>query len=235
MQHPDPDRLALAALPSEPPDPAVTQHLRQCRLCRDHVAALRRTVDLARDGSPDAAGEIPPERVWDSIAAQIDTPATPSPRRPAPPRSLRVRYRATALVGALALLIGLLAGSLITLPRTSAPVVVATTQLAQVPADDGAGGAGTAIMTSDGRLEITLADTGPLPAGSYLEVWLTDDTLADTVALGTVRIDDGIAHAVLTMPTGLPDEHLNTIDVSLQPLAGNAGHSGRSIVRGTMP
>jgi Anti-sigma-K factor rskA len=64
--HPDPELLALAALPAEPTDLGVAGHLQSCRQCRAHVDGLRRTVELARgDG-----GEVlpaPPPRVWQSI------------------------------------------------------------------------------------------------------------------------------------------------------------------------
>ena len=48
--HPDPEDLTLAALPAEPPDPAVAAHLAECATCRARVDELTRTVALARDG-----------------------------------------------------------------------------------------------------------------------------------------------------------------------------------------
>jgi hypothetical protein len=44
LPHPDPERLALAALPAEPHDPALAAHLRSCARCRAEVDDLRRTV-----------------------------------------------------------------------------------------------------------------------------------------------------------------------------------------------
>ncbi|WP_256438611.1 hypothetical protein [Pseudonocardia sp. H11422] len=36
----------MAALPAEETGPEVSEHLATCSLCREHVRALRRTVDL---------------------------------------------------------------------------------------------------------------------------------------------------------------------------------------------
>ena len=57
--HPDPEDLALAALPAEPSDPAVEAHLAECATCRAHVDELTRTVALAQEG----AGGVGEERV----------------------------------------------------------------------------------------------------------------------------------------------------------------------------
>jgi hypothetical protein len=81
--HPDPDRLVLAALPAEPSDPEVAEHLATCTSCRTHVAALQHTVDLARSEHPEV--RPPPARVWQAIADEIgDLPAEPEPRRDRP-------------------------------------------------------------------------------------------------------------------------------------------------------
>ena len=44
-QHPDPERLALAALPAEPQDPEIEAHLAGCTECRGRLTALQRTVE----------------------------------------------------------------------------------------------------------------------------------------------------------------------------------------------
>lgn len=110
--HPDPERLALAALPAEPDDPAVVAHLRGCLRCRVEVDDLRRTVDLVREGGVGDALPAPPDRVWQGIAAELGLPGerngqpggahrrvdlpdgpggarTNGTRSPAEPRSLR--------------------------------------------------------------------------------------------------------------------------------------------------
>lgn len=137
VAHPDPDRLALAALPAEPPDPELAAHLADCAPCRDRVAQLRRTVQLARSGQATAAETGgPPPRVWQAIAdeltdagelpaagnADVPPPAAPAgnadvpppappagsaPDAPPPPRAARRRRLGVPVAAGLA---GLAAG-----------------------------------------------------------------------------------------------------------------------------
>jgi hypothetical protein len=82
VPHPDPDRLALSALPAEPDDPAVVEHLNDCARCRAEVDDLRRVVELAREGgeSRTPGGGLgdalpqPPDRVWQGIVAELGLP-----------------------------------------------------------------------------------------------------------------------------------------------------------------
>ena len=73
VAHPDPDRLVLAALPAEPHDPEIAEHLAGCASCRAHIAALRHTVDLARTEHTEIT--TPPARVWQAIADELGEPA----------------------------------------------------------------------------------------------------------------------------------------------------------------
>jgi Anti-sigma-K factor rskA len=75
VAHPDPDRLVLAALPAEPHDPEMAEHLAGCASCRAHIAALRHTVDLARIEHTEIA--TPPARVWQAIADELGESAVP--------------------------------------------------------------------------------------------------------------------------------------------------------------
>lgn len=73
MWHPDPDQLALAALPAEDTGPRVAEHLASCPPCRGQVGSLRRTVELAGEhGDAVDDGPGPPEPVWQAIS---DEPA----------------------------------------------------------------------------------------------------------------------------------------------------------------
>jgi hypothetical protein len=99
MPHPDAERLALAALPAEPRDPLLAEHINGCEQCREHVTGLRRTVDLARTGHANRAA--PPPRVWQAIIDELEDlgepnlpanadpaapdPASGGPDRPGPP------------------------------------------------------------------------------------------------------------------------------------------------------
>ncbi|MFC5061927.1 anti-sigma factor domain-containing protein [Actinomycetospora atypica] len=72
MPHPTRDQLTAAALPGEPTDEVVTAHLAGCPACAAEVAALGRTVGLARDGLALAGEPPPPPAVWSGILAQLD-------------------------------------------------------------------------------------------------------------------------------------------------------------------
>lgn len=77
MPHPEPDELALAALPAEPLPPDVAGHLEDCARCRAEVDVLRRTVDLGRTG--EAMSAAPPPRVWEGIVAELGPELGPGP------------------------------------------------------------------------------------------------------------------------------------------------------------
>ena len=107
--HPSPDQLALAALPAEPVEPDVAAHLHTCRTCRAKVAALRHTVDIARDGTTDPATDPePPPRVWHAITAELDDEldGAPPPLPSARWRRLLVPVTATAASLAAGLILG---------------------------------------------------------------------------------------------------------------------------------
>ncbi|WFG44950.1 anti-sigma factor domain-containing protein [Pseudonocardia alni] len=236
MRHPDPDRLALAALPSEPEDPEIAGHLRGCGPCRRHVESLRRTVRLARDGSPDAASEVPPERVWDAIAAEIGTEGA-GPRAvtgpAAPPHRRRARLAvAVAVAAAVGLLAGGVAGAALT--RPAADEVVASAPFSSAP-DGATPVTGTVSMTEDGVMRVEIPGIAPAPAGSYYEVWLGDATMTEVVGVGGLRTDEDGAHGTLTLPTGVPDGRFGMVDVSVQPLGGDGSHSGLSVLRARLP
>jgi predicted anti-sigma-YlaC factor YlaD len=83
--HPDPDDLALAALPAESPDPKVVAHLAECPTCRGRVAELAHTVALAKEGAVDADEQAAPEHVWAAIEAELGASRAPQTERVACP------------------------------------------------------------------------------------------------------------------------------------------------------
>jgi Anti-sigma-K factor rskA len=87
--HPDPELLALAALPAQPADPEVSAHLGVCSVCRTHVDELRHTVQLARDEVSAGPLPTPPPRVWravlDELALDEVPDDAPGSHRPAAP------------------------------------------------------------------------------------------------------------------------------------------------------
>lgn len=237
MSHPDPDLLALAALPAEPTDPHVTEHLQACGACRSHVASLRHTVELAQAGNAEPFDEPdrPPDRVWASISTELrldeDTDAEPTP---ATPRRARPSRRRLAAVAVAAALIGLLAGVGVTTLADAPPAGRVVAQLTPVDAAD-PGATGTVEMADRGgptTMTVTLDGVTDTAGADYLEVWLADPTGTRLVAIGALTADGSSYRGEFTTPTDLPTRSYPTIDVSAEKWDGNPGHSRISLLRG---
>ncbi len=229
MQHPSPDELTLAALPAEPVAPAVAAHLAVCPVCRTEVASLRRTVDLARTDPALEPG--PPPRVWQAVLAEVARgPDSPVRRRPAWRR---------ALVPVATVAAGLVAGLAVAVTASLPPPP--PEPLAQIPlaplATDGPPVSGTAsVVAADGARDVVVEVDGAAgpPAGGYLEAWLMSPDATRLYSLGALtREPDGTRYrATVRLPPDLPLATYNTVDVSAEPLDGDPGHSGRSLLRG---
>lgn len=234
MEHPDPDLLALAALPAERRDTEVEAHLVVCRLCRGHVDALRRTVDLALNSddalrSTTPGDDAPPDRVWRAITEELGTvPERRVTRRPA--------WRRFALPVAAAV-IGVAAGLGIGVAVDAQPAAgSAVARLAPVTSVD-QGGSGTVDMvTGDGRRQmvIELAGITDVAGGDFLEAWLMDPTGTRLVALGSLAQDGTTFRGSFTVPADLPTTEFDTVDISAEKWDGNPGHSRISLLRGSV-
>jgi hypothetical protein len=246
--HPDPDQLTLAALPAEPPDPRVTAHLGECRLCHGQVESLRRTVELAQEGAAavdDDAG--PPERVWRAITDELalgGRPADPGPPVAVLPPARGTRWWRRTAVPVAAAVLGVLAGTAIGYAVSGAadpqpPPGAVVAQLGPVgPLDPG--GTGQVLMVSDGpeeRMQVVLSGVDDLAGGDYLQVWLLDPVDARLVALGgltPVPGEAGTYRGTFTVPPGLPLARYGTVDVSVERWDGDPGHSQLSVLRGAL-
>ena len=231
MWHPDPDQLALAALPAEAHDPDVDAHLAECPLCRGHVESLRRTVDLAVAGAADGSeyGD-PPDRVWAAITGELDIPAAVVPRRPTPWwRRAAVPVAASLVALAAGLGIGYVAGDA---PPRARPVA------ALAPVDDGGPGTtGTAEMAEDRGLPVMIVrvEGVTLPADAdYLEAWLMDSTGTRLVSLGALAWNGAEYRGEFSVPPDLPTAEFGVLDVSAERWDGDAGHSRASLLRGPL-
>jgi hypothetical protein len=80
--HVDRELLTLLALGESADDPTST-HLADCAACRAELDSLRTVVGLGREAPQEAESELPPERVWDAIAAEIHA-GTPNTAVPGP-------------------------------------------------------------------------------------------------------------------------------------------------------
>lgn len=232
MEHPDPDLLALAALPAERRDADVDAHLARCPLCRGHVESLRRTVDLALDSGGTVGGpDAPPDRVWQAISDQItDRPV--APRRPAW-RRFAVPVAATVVGAVVGVAAGIGIGAGLATPRPASTVVA---QLAPVTAADPAGHGTVDMRTTDGRRQmvIEIADVPDIGGADFLEAWLMDPTGARLVSLGSLAQDGSTFHGTFTVPANLPMGEFDTVDISAEKWDGDPGHSRISLLRGTV-
>ncbi|MCO8275082.1 anti-sigma factor [Actinoplanes sp. TRM 88003] len=215
MQHLDPDRLVLLAL-SEPPGPDESDHLTTCAACRHELADLRDVAGLGAETQDVRDLPAPPEHIWRAIAADIE--------QEQPARRSRPRWLIPVLAAAVAIVAGV-AGTVLV---NRAPVTARATlaPLATVPA----GAGGSARVHSDGRMQVDVRNL-PLTTGFH-EVWLIDpDDLTRMVAIGSLT---GNRDSVLAVPPGTDLRRYRLVDVSDEPHDGDATHSGRSLLRGTL-
>jgi anti-sigma factor RsiW len=237
--HPDPDELALAALPAEQRDAEVAAHLDACPLCRGHVDSLRRTVDLALASGGDslAATDIghdaPPDRVWRAITQELAA-VEPAPRHRRP----QAGWRRFALPVAAAV-IGVAAGVGIGVAiATPAGVAAGTTvaRLAPVTGLDPAGTGTVRMVTSDGssRMVVRLDGVTDLAGADFLEAWLMDGAGRKLLALGSLSRVGATYEGTFTVPADLPTGEFDTVDISAERWDGNPDHSRVSLLRGPL-
>ncbi len=257
--HPDREDLALAALPAEPRDPAVVAHLAECPACRDHVATLARTVALAQEGAADVDGQAAPARVWAAIAAELgpelggdggtgglpgDRATPPTGGRPArgqEPRRSGRRWRGP-LVAAAAALVALVIGVGVGIGigggngGGAPPPSTVVAQLRPVGAGDPAGSGTLTTVEQAGVRTMVVHLTGvtDTAGADYLEAWLMNQAGTQIVALGALTPDGDGYQGSFTVPANLPMAELDVVDISAERYDGNAGHSGVSILRGTV-
>ena len=244
-----PEQLALAAL-REPLPADDAAHLADCPQCQAEVASLQRGVDalavpeFATAGAPLA----PPPQVWDAIAAATGvsvSPSTSSSTAPAlasvpsgpeptePPsednvRELRPRRGPRLLLAAAAVAVVAAGAGAIALNRDD-EVTLASTPLEPLAATEATGTA-TVVEGEDGsrwlRIELEAPDTD----GAYYEAWLADESAVGMVGMGSVRPGT----TSLPVPEDLDLAEWPTVEISVEPLDGDPGHSGTSLVRGAL-
>lgn len=251
MWHPDPDQLALAALPAERRDTAVDAHLDACRLCSSHVASLRRTVDLALAsggdsfdsadilGHPDDPDpDAPPDRVWRAITRELSGSESPVAPRPSAARRSRPAWRRLALPVAAAVVgvaAGIGLGLTIAVPAGSAGGTTVA-RLAPVTGLDPTGTGTVEMVSTDGRsrMVVRLDGVTDLAGADFLEAWLMDPAGRKLLALGSLTRDGNGFQGTFTVPANLPTSEFDTVDVSAEKWDGNPDHSRVSLLRGSL-
>ena len=257
MQHCTPEQLSLAAL-REPLPAADAAHLESCAQCREELASLRRAVDLLavpQLASPGAA-VLPPPNVWAGIAAATGVttapraealaaaaPPPPAAAPPAPPAAapepapaavvpLRTRRSRLLLAAAASLVVGVGIGAGAVALGTGGDDGLAVAAAALEPlGDSDASGEARVVERDDGTLVLEVDLTATDPQDGFYEVWLLDEAVEDLVSLGVVR---GGGEVALTLPSTIDLGEYPVVDVSVEPLDGDPGHSGFSVARGTL-
>ncbi|GAA0586971.1 hypothetical protein GCM10010172_85050 [Paractinoplanes ferrugineus] len=236
MRHLDPDRLVLLALSEEQQEWSESDHLRQCAACRHEMGALRDVADIGSQVQDLRDLPPPPEHLWRAIEA--DAGLRPQPVTPvAPvieltaPRRARPRWLVPVLSAAAAAVVAV-AGTIAVgrfADRAPAERVTARATLAPLAAVPATAGGDVRVL-ADGKVRIDVRNL-PLTTGFH-EVWLIDpDDTTKMVALGNLPARDD---AVLPVPPGTDLNLYRLVDVSDEPHDGDATHSGRSLLRGTL-
>ena len=222
--------------PARAPDPDATPPrgtVRPSPPPRPVESTASRTAEMLAEVAPAA-----PRRPEPQVAPPVvdDAPPRP-PRAPRPPRRPGASGTAVFLVAAASLAIGVAAGYAV--DRLSSDQgatpddrqqVVASTTLDGLPAAPSAGGKAEVVQTGNGRrLEVDVSRLGS--ATGFYEVWLIDREVKRMVPVGILRGDRG----EFVLPEGVDLEDYPVVDVSEEPLDGNPGHSGVSVLRGTIP
>ena len=181
----------------------------------------------------------PPDQVWQGIESAVG--AAGEPPASVVPLDSRRRTLRRVFMGVAAAAVAAVVGVVAFVSLGDDDEVLATATLAHDPLSfDSLGAtaaAGASLVSEDGRLTIALvAATLPSPgADADLEVWLIqpDDqgNVADLVSLGVVSPTD--PESLDVPPTHDPAVFF-VVDISVEPRDGDAGHSGRSILRGEL-
>lgn len=251
-----PDDVALVDLVTgQPVTPQVAAHVATCPRCADELAVLREVLGLVRDPEPEL---LPvPQRVWDAVAAGLDAPhpalddrdgrAHRTDRRGgrggegtasdelSGRRRDRTRRRVAVgwVVGAAAagLVLGGAGAHLLDREApTPVAVTVASTSLDTLDTQQTMGSAD--VVRHDGRVDLAL-HTGPMDAkDGYLEVWLINRDQQRMISVGV--LEPGQDDQSFAIPQKLLDEGYVIVDISREGFDSAPGHSGDSLVRGTL-
>jgi anti-sigma-K factor RskA len=238
MSHPDGESLALVALGELADDTELQRHLERCELCRFELDSLRRTVKLCREVTAEDLPTPPPDRVWQSIAAELALSSKPDvPDELAERRRTRAARRgwsrAPMLAVAAAAVLGVVAGGVLTSVVTTGGddsvtvSVVANASLEPLPGKPYVGVA--QLGESDTGRVLSISVDGPPPENGYYEVWLLTPTVTDMISVGAL---DRTNHGLFLLPDGVDLTEYSVVDISLEPFNGDPTHSSDSLVRG---
>lgn len=243
MAHIDPEILALAALGEDAGDDADRAHLAQCSECASELAMLAAAAHVGRSTVALEGLEAPAGRVWDRIRNELEFDAAPAedaapaladadvaPTAPRPVVTLRRRIL-PALIAAAAAVVLIVGGLFAWQTLRPLPTVqLASATLEPFPDWSTSSGSATVVELPDGTRELRLELRAPIEGDGYREAWLISSDGTKLISLGVV---DGET-ATFVLPAGVDLGEFSLVDVSLEHVDGDPGHSGDSIVRGPL-
>jgi anti-sigma-K factor RskA len=236
------------------------KHLATCARCRADVEELSRIVELGRDGADLARPMVGEQALWRAISDELglDTPAvepaissadpspklepveTPSPAPLGQKRSRRdevqqgrwaPRRWAVLVAAGVGILLGVGVTAVVNQVRTDVQIV-STTTLTALPGQSGRGQA--ELVSDNGETALRINVEGSAPSSEFREVWLINNDGKRMYSLGVLPATGSGTYPV---PAQLGDslDGFTIVDVSIEPYDGNAAHSLKSQVRGTLP
>jgi len=198
----------------------------------------RVTALMSRLSDEDFVRHEPPPGLWDSLSERIASYERSTVEDMQPPRvaSLASRRRGPGrstqvLLAAAALVLVIATGALVVRQLgSSTPQSVATADLLQLE-PLGRTSASARLISEDGtsRLVIDAKNMPPAPEGQSYELWLIDSEVTDPRSLGVVTGSEQV-----TVPASIDPKTHPIVDISLEPNDGDSGHSGHSLMRGTL-
>ncbi len=142
------------------------------------------------------------------------------------PRTSRIMW---VLAASLAVVVAVGAGTWITVANLR-PLSVATAALDAFPDHPAAVGSAEVDEARDGRRTLRVSLDGTDESDDYREVWLIRNDGAALISLGVLEGTSG----EFPIPAGVDLSEYDLVDISLEPIDGDPGHSGDSIVRGQL-
>ena len=200
----------------------------------DEVRAIEAATGHAA-GAPAAGHPIGEAAPGHSTGASV-LPFDPQVRRTGRTRRPR-RAWASPLLAAVAAAVVAIAGTVVVMrlvDRTPTQQVAARADLARLPtAPPGVAGDARVLAAGAGRDEqLHVHATGLPSTNGFYQVWLINpNNIEDMVAVGNLG---NTPDALLPLPDTIDLSRYQLVDISAEPNDGNAAHSGKSLLRGTL-
>ena len=259
MTHLDSELLAGQALgQTDQLDSDQLEHLATCSECRAELDELNRLVELGRDRHDLERPMVGEQALWRAISDELgldrsaaaapvltDTGSSPTleqtehqpdhdlvPRAEVPRDRWAPRRWMLLLAAAVGLIIGVGVTAAVNLGRPDDVEIVSSTTLTALPGETGGGQA--ELVRDQGATALRISVEGSAPSSVYREVWLINNDGKRMYSLGVLPPTGSGTYPVPAMLGGSLDG-FTIVDVSLEPYDGNAAHSLKSQVRGTLP